>query len=73
MKKFFVVIALGAFVACNDSATTTEEVKDSTVEAQKELVDSSADARINAIDSSAEAKKDQLDSTANKVDSASKK
>ncbi len=65
MKKLFFVLALGAFVACNDSASTATEVKDSTVEVKKDMIDSSANATINTIDSTAEVKKDSLDSTKN--------
>ncbi len=67
MKKFLLILTLGAFVACNDSAsTTTEEKKDSATEATKDKIDSSADAKKDMIDSSAEAKKAMLDS-ANKM------
>lgn len=58
MKKLLMVLALGAFVACNDSASTTEEVKDSTAN----KVDSTADAVIDSV-------KDAKDSLVNKVDS----
>lgn len=68
MKKLFIVLVLGAFVACNDSASTTDSTFDST----KEAIDSSAEVKIDAIDSSADAQKDKLDSLENKVDSAAK-
>ncbi len=71
MKKLLVVLALGFFVACN-TATTTEDKVDSTVDAQKDMIDSSAEARKDKIDSSAEAKKDRLDSAENMIDSKRK-
>jgi uncharacterized lipoprotein YajG len=60
MKKLLVVLAIGAFAACNNSAST--EAKTDTTAAK---VDSSA----AKMDSSA----GKMDSSAKKVDSAAKK
>jgi len=73
MKKLLVVFAIaGSLVACNNSADTTENAKDSvdsTASEKKEMVDSTADQKKDMIDSTAEHKKDSLD----KMDSAAKK
>ncbi len=55
MKKVFIFLAVAGFLtACNNSATSTENKKDS--------LDSSASVRKDKIDSSADSKKDQVDS-----------
>jgi hypothetical protein len=57
MKKVFMVLAIaGAFAACNNSANTTGEKKDS--------IDSMASEKKEAIDSAAEQKKENVDSMA---------
>ena len=58
MKKLLMILALGAFVACNDSASTTEATSDSLAE----KVDSTTDQQIDSL-------KDQKDSLVNKLDS----
>lgn len=60
MKKLLMILALGAFVACNDSATTTTE---ETADSLTNKVDSSADAKIDSLET-------KTDSLANKIDSS---
>ena len=64
MKKFLGILAIaGVLVACNnsaDSATNTKDSLDSVENAKKDAVDSSADATINKIDSTYDAKKDSV-------------
>ena len=73
MKRLLTVIALaGTLVACNNSADSTEQAKDSidsSATEKKEMIDSSADQRKDVIDSTAEQKKDALD----RADSAANK
>lgn len=79
MKRIFLVFALaGTFVACNNSANTTGEKKDSLdslASEKKEVVDSTAEQKKDQIDSSTERKKDALDKTdsAMRKDTAHKK
>ena len=72
MKRLFVIFALaGALTACNNSADTTGEAKDSLdslANEKKEMVDSSAEQKKDNIDSTTELKKDALD----KMDSLNK-
>ena len=67
MKKLFVVLAIGAFAACNGSSTETKV--DSTASAAKDSVTAIADSAKTAIDSTASAAKDSLKA---KVDSVKK-
>lgn len=64
MKKFLgILVIAGTLVACNNSADSSENSKDSidsAANAQKEAVDSNANNLQNQIDSSADAKKDSL-------------
>ena len=66
MKKLFFVLVLGAFVACNDSATTesttdsTATAIDSTAGATIDSVQVASDSLVNKIDSTADAKTDSL-------------
>jgi len=73
MKRLFVILALaGSLAACNNSADTTGEKKDSidsTARERKDMVDSNAQEQKDKIDSSAEKKKDALD----RVDSMKRK
>jgi PBP1b-binding outer membrane lipoprotein LpoB len=66
MKKLFMVMAAAAFLtACNNSADTAADMKDSIDSAanvKTEAIDSTADAKIEKIDSTAEAKKEVIDS-----------
>ena len=66
MKKLFMVMAAAAFLtACNNSANTEADMKDSIDSAanvKTDVIDSTADAKIEAIDSTAEAKKPVIDS-----------
>ena len=65
MKRFLAILVLaGSLTACNNSASTTDEKKDSidsTASEQKEMVDSNAKEQKEMIDSSAEKKKDVLE------------
>ena len=65
MKRFLIILAFaGALTACNNSADTTGEKKDSIdslAGERKDMVDSSADQQKNMIDSAADKKKDELD------------
>ena len=58
MKKFLLILTLGAFVACNDSATSSKEDKKDSV--------------VNKIDSSADAKKAMVDSAAKMAEDTTK-
>jgi hypothetical protein len=73
MKRFLMIFALaGALAACNNSADTTGEKKDSIdsmASEKKEMVDSSAEQKKDVIDSTAEQKKEALE----KADSINKK
>ena len=64
MKKLFLALSIaGALVACNNSADSTAEKKDSIdsiASAKKEAIDSSASQRKDAIDSSANVKKEAI-------------
>ncbi len=66
MKKLLFVFVLGAFVACNDSASTdsttdsTAAVMDSTNNVRTDSIANRADSLINKMDSTTEAKKDSL-------------
>lgn len=68
MKKLFVVLAIGAFAACNGSSSTENKV-DSTASAVKDSVTAIADSAKTAIDSTASAAKDSIKA---KVDSVKK-
>ncbi len=73
MKKFLAILAIaGTLIACNDSADSTDNAKDSldSIAAEKkDRIDSSADQRKDVIDSTTEMKKEALD----KLDSANRK
>ncbi len=70
MKRFLTIIALaGTLAACNNSADSTAEQKDSidSIGAEKkEMIDSAAEQKKDAIDSTTAQKKENLE----KVDSA---
>ena len=68
MKKLFVVLAIGAFAACNGSSSTETKV-DSAASVAKDSVTAVADSAKTSIDSAATAAKDSLKA---KVDSAKK-
>ena len=68
MKKLFVVLAIGAFAACNSAASSEAKV-DSTASAGKDSVSAVADSAKSVIDSTATAAKDSLKT---KVDSLKK-
>lgn len=65
MKKLFIVFAAAGFLAaCNNSATTTDNAKDSLdsiATEKKEVVDSTAEQKKEAIDSTTEQKKEAID------------
>jgi hypothetical protein len=66
MKRILVILAVaGSLVACNNSANSTGEKKDSLdslASEKKEMVDSNAQEQKDRIDSSTEHKKDAIDS-----------
>jgi hypothetical protein len=59
MKKLLVIFAIGAFAACNGSASTEAKV-DSTATVAKDSVTAVADSAKTVIDSAATAAKDSL-------------
>jgi len=65
MKRILVMFALaGTLAACNNSADSTSEKKDSLdsmASEKKEMVDSSAEQKKDMIDSTTEKKKDAID------------
>ena len=65
MKRFLTIIALaGTLAACNNSADSAAEQKDSLdslAGEKKEMIDSTAEQKKDMIDSSAERKKDAVD------------
>ena len=79
MKKVFLALVFAAsLVACNDSADSASDGKDSLdsiAAGKKDMIDSSAEQRKDIIDSTTEQKKealDKLDSATRKQDSAAK-
>jgi len=79
MKRILVMFALaGTLAACNNSADSTSEKKDSLdsmASEKKEMVDSSAEQKKDMIDSTTEKKKDAIDrmDSLNKKDTAATK
>lgn len=73
MKKLFIVFAAAGFLAaCNNSATSTDNTKDSLdsiAREKKEVVDSTAEQKKEAIDSTTEKKKEAVEAK----DSANRK
>lgn len=73
MKRFLSIIALaGSLAACNNSADSTADAKDSLdslANERKEMIDSSAEERKDKIDSTTELKKDAID----RIDSLNRK
>ncbi|HEX4851657.1 MAG TPA: hypothetical protein VFV08_12655 [Puia sp.] len=69
MKKLLLVLAIGAFAACNNSTSSSSGV-DSTAKAATDSVKATVDSAKSAIDSTAKAAKDTIKA---KVDSAKKK
>jgi hypothetical protein len=67
MKKLLLVLAIGAFAACNDSATSTDSAVDSTSEVTVDSLQETGDSLTNAIDSTTDVK---VDSVKAKADSA---
>lgn len=66
MKKLLLILAIGAFVACNDNATSTENAVDSTADAMADSLENTGDSLSNKVDSTFEAKADSVE---NKADS----
>lgn len=60
MKKLLFALTVIAFTACNNDATSTEEVIDSTADVMIDSVENRADSVTEAIDSTAEATIDSL-------------
>ena len=79
MKRLFVIFALaGSLAACNNSAESTGEKKDSLdslASEKKEMIDSNAQQQKEKVDSSTERKKDALEraDSLRQKDSAKKK
>jgi hypothetical protein len=73
MKRFLTIIALaGTLAACNNSADSTADQKDSLdslAGEKKEMIDSTAEQKKDVIDSTTEQKKEAID----RVDSATNK
>ena len=73
MKRLFVILALACSVAaCNNSASSTNEKKDSLdsmANEKKEMIDSNAQQQKERIDSTTEKKKDAVE----RVDSLKQK
>jgi hypothetical protein len=65
MKKFFFVLAIGAFAACNNSSSTETKTDSTKTDSTAKVADSTA----KVADSTAK----KADSTAKKADSAAKK
>ena len=63
MKKLLLVLAIGAFAACNDSATSTETTIDSTTEVTVDSIQVTGDSLSTAIDSTTGAKVDSVQAT----------
>jgi hypothetical protein len=78
MKKFlFLMMVAGSLVACNNSADTAGDTKDSldsVANAKKDMIDSSAEQRKDVIDSTTEAKKEVVEKldTLNRRDTTNK-
>ena len=77
MKKlFFVVLAAGSLVACDNSAADaekrTKDSLDSITNLQKESIDEAAKDAKQGLDSTTDAAKDSLDAAAKSVDSTNK-
>ncbi len=68
MKKLFLVAAIGAFAACNNS-TGSEAKVDSTVKAATDTIKATVDSAKVAVDSTVKA---AVDSVKAKVDSVKK-
>lgn len=79
MKKYLGILAIaGVLVACNNSAESTDDKKDSLdslAKVQKEHIDSSAEAKKDVVDSVTGVKKDIVEKqdSLNKRDSANRK
>jgi hypothetical protein len=73
MKKILgIVLVAGTLTACNNSAGSADNTKDSLdsiANEKKEMIDSSAEQKKDAVDSLTNAKKDAVD----KMDSLNKK
>ena len=82
MKKiFFAMLVAASISACTDSATTsTEEKKDSTINAIEDRTDSAqdkvqdmADTTVNKLERKSDSLKDKVEEKYDKIDSANKK
>ena len=60
MKKLLLVLAIGAFAACNDSATSTENAVDSSANATVDSLEIKSDSLTTAIDSTTAAHVDSV-------------
>ena len=70
MKKVFLVLAIGAFAACNNSATSTEKAVDSSANVTVDSLKNNGDSLTNSIDTTTSKK---VDSTTATADSLKKK
>ncbi|MDI3321775.1 hypothetical protein [Pinibacter soli] len=73
MKKLFVVLAIGAFAACNNSASTETKSADSTkVDSTVAATAAATDSTVKAADSTVKAADSTVKAAEKKVDSLKK-
>lgn len=69
MKKLLIaVFAAFTLAACNNDGSSTEEVKDSVLEA----IDSTGDARVDSVKEATDSLEQKVENTFDKTDSANK-
>lgn len=69
MKKLFVLLVAGlAFVACNDAAEGTGDVKDSVID----NIDSTGEARKDSVEKATDSLENKVENSFEKTDSANK-
>lgn len=69
MKKLIIaVFAAFTLAACNNDGSSTEEVKDSVLEA----IDSTGDARVDSVKEATDSLEQKVENTFDKTDSANK-
>ncbi|MBD0331440.1 MAG: hypothetical protein ICV66_02185 [Chitinophagaceae bacterium] len=66
MKRLFAILAVCAFVACNNAGKDSGEVKDSVLD----KIDSTADAKMDSLRDTTEKLKDKVENSFEKTDSA---
>jgi hypothetical protein len=67
MKKFLMVLAIGAFAACNNSATSTEKSVDSSANVTVDSMKTMHDSATHAIDTATSAKVDSVKAAADSL------